>query len=128
LAVSVTPDTTFSNLLVAEDTGTVLINIWAFSAYWIDAPDTRRERPAASAALPSASLTMLSSKPASTPVVLDRNNSRSPDASVSTVAVTPALEPLILLATSVTVSVALTSMSTEPPPDCGVNDDGTMVH
>ena len=37
---------------------------------------------------------------------LDRNNRRSPVPSLKTVAVTPALAPLILLATSVTVSSA----------------------
>ena len=71
---------------------------------------------------------MESSNPAASPVDLERNNSRCPLLSLSTVAVTPALAPLILLATSLTVSAAATTISTGLAPTCAVNSVGTWVH
>ena len=87
-----------------------------------------RDRPKASAGLPSASDRTLSWNPAASPVLVERNSSRCPETSLSTVALTPAPAPLILLAMSVTVSDALTTMSTGDPPDTGANDEGATVH
>ena len=114
LAVKVTPATVSANALVAELTAMPFTVALALRAYSVVIPVDRRDRPAPSARLPSASAT-LSWNPAASPVVLLRSSSRSPDASFNTVAVTPALDPLILLATSASVSVALISRLTASP-------------
>src|SRR3989344_4093714 len=106
-ALKVTPEIVEANVLVAEDTAIPLTVALL----------TRRDKPVASV-LPalwgsvSPSSITLRRNPNSSPVLLLRSSKRSPDASLSTDAVTPALAPLILLATSDSLSLALIVMST----------------
>src|SRR3989344_2689459 len=117
-ALKVTPEIVEANVLVAEDTAIPLTVALASAAACVTvAPLTRRDKPVASAlaalwgAVAPSSLT-LRRNPNSSPVLLLRSSKRSPDASLSTDAVTPALAPLILLATSDSLSLALIVMST----------------
>ncbi|MCY1522630.1 hypothetical protein D9M68_574920 [compost metagenome] len=98
------------SLLLAELMDTPLMVARAFCAVCEDAmplalptAKARRERPLASVLLPSSSATVMR-KPFSRPVSFERTSRRSPLASLSTVALTPASASLILAAISVSVS------------------------
>src|SRR3989344_2443135 len=109
-ALKVTPQNAEANGVVAEDTAIPLTVALASAAACVTvAPLTRRDKPVASGvaapwgAVGPSSLTPRRN-PTSSPVLLLRSSKRSPDASLSTDAVTPALAPLILLATSDSLS------------------------
>src|SRR6218665_1127367 len=96
-------------------------------------PGPAAPRPAVSAAAPSAPPgaapcgSTLRRKPAAWPVFWLRSSRRSPEGSDKTAALTPAPAPLILLATSASLSPALMRMSTGWPL-AGMKEWGATLH
>ena len=102
VSVKVMPSTTLASVLSVVSTAMPLMLALAFAADCVivvpvaaGGSKARRDRPVASVFVVSSSVT-LTRKPFAAPVVLDCNASREPEASVTMVALTPALAALIL--------------------------------